>query len=44
MIHIKSAMCDSSPLKLPSDAMPALFALSLSGKRRYLYDGQYFKI
>ena len=43
MIHIKSAMCDSSPLKLPSDAMPALFAISLRRKLRYLYDGQYFR-
>jgi hypothetical protein len=43
MIQVKSAMCDSSAFKLPSDAMPALFALSLRRKLRYLYQGQYFR-
>ena len=43
MIQVKSAMCDSSAFKLPSDAMPALFALSLRRKLRYLYEGQYFR-
>ena len=32
-----------SDTKLPADAMPAVFALSMFRKLRYLYDGQYFR-
>lgn len=35
--------CDSSPLKLPADAMHPLFALSVARKLRHMYTGQYFQ-
>jgi len=40
---IFTANSDTSNLRLPADAMHALFAYSLRRKLRYLYKGNYFK-
>lgn len=43
MIVQLTTPCDSSPLKKPADAWPALVALSLRRTLRKLYDGPWFR-
>jgi len=43
MIALLTSSTDTSKAKLPADAMPAVFALSVNRKLRYLYEGPYFR-